>query len=144
MAKHQNTGKCPACQDFLKLARPELKAWFEPEQDADPSLHISCATRGRADQENDFTAGKSRAHYGESPHNYYPSWAIDLFFILGGNASWVMSKYQALASRVPAWITWGADWNHNGRTDDEKFKDGPHFEVTGWKRLELRYPKGSV
>lgn len=26
-------------------------------------------------------------------------------------------------------IRWGGDWNMNGRSDDEKFYDGPHFEL---------------
>lgn len=26
-------------------------------------------------------------------------------------------------------IRWGGDWNINGRSDDEKFYDGPHFEL---------------
>ncbi|MGX3066011.1 M15 family metallopeptidase [Ursidibacter arcticus] len=26
-------------------------------------------------------------------------------------------------------IRWGGDWNRNGRSDDESFYDGPHFEL---------------
>lgn len=26
-------------------------------------------------------------------------------------------------------IRWGGDWNENGRSDDETFYDGPHFEL---------------
>ncbi|MGV6989641.1 M15 family metallopeptidase [Testudinibacter sp. P80/BLE/0925] len=29
-------------------------------------------------------------------------------------------------------IRWGGDWNENGRSDDERFYDGPHFELT-WR-----------
>lgn len=32
-------------------------------------------------------------------------------------------------------IRWGGDWNRNGRSDDEKFYDGPHFEL-----LKEAYP----
>lgn len=32
-------------------------------------------------------------------------------------------------------IRWGADWNRNGRSDDETFYDGPHFEL-----LKAVYP----
>lgn len=35
--------------------------------------------------------------------------------------------------KVP--IRWGGDWNRNGRSDDEKFYDGPHFEL-----LKTLYP----
>ena len=26
-------------------------------------------------------------------------------------------------------IRWGGDWNENGKSNDEKFYDGPHFEL---------------
>ncbi|MFU2079364.1 M15 family metallopeptidase [Avibacterium endocarditidis] len=26
-------------------------------------------------------------------------------------------------------IRWGGDWNQNGKTEDERFYDGPHFEL---------------
>ncbi|MGX2956442.1 M15 family metallopeptidase [Ursidibacter arcticus] len=32
-------------------------------------------------------------------------------------------------------IRWGGDWNRNGRSDDESFYDGPHFEL-----LKAVYP----
>lgn len=32
-------------------------------------------------------------------------------------------------------IRWGGDWNRNGRSDDETFYDGPHFEL-----LKAIYP----
>lgn len=32
-------------------------------------------------------------------------------------------------------IRWGGDWNRNGRSDDETFYDGPHFEL-----LKAVYP----
>lgn len=32
-------------------------------------------------------------------------------------------------------IRWGGDWNLNGRSDDERFYDGPHFEL-----LRSQYP----
>lgn len=32
-------------------------------------------------------------------------------------------------------IRWGGDWNQNGRSDDETFYDGPHFEL-----LKAVYP----
>lgn len=142
--KHENNGKCPRCQDFLKTAHPDLRKWFEKEQAADRELHISCSDRGRAAQADAKARGASKADYGYSPHNYKISWAIDLFFMINGTASWVLSRYQKLAQRKPPGIVWGADWNDNGRTDDENFKDSPHFEVKGWKKLEPNYPNGTA
>ncbi|OOF40857.1 peptidase M15 [Rodentibacter mrazii] len=47
-----------------------------------------------------------------------------------------LSKAMFQASKelkIP--IRWGGDWNRNGRSDDEKFYDGPHFEL-----LKAVYP----
>ena len=30
-------------------------------------------------------------------------------------------------------IRWGGDWNMNGRTEDEKFVDMPHYELNPWR-----------
>lgn len=35
----------------------------------------------------------------------------------------------AAASELNVAIRWGGDWNRNGRSDDETFYDGPHFEL---------------
>ncbi|OOH91844.1 peptidase M15 [Pasteurellaceae bacterium 15-036681] len=35
----------------------------------------------------------------------------------------------AAANELKIPIRWGGDWNRNGRSDDEKFYDGPHFEL---------------
>lgn len=37
----------------------------------------------------------------------------------------------AAAKELGVRLTWGADWNHNGRTDDERFVDDPHFQYEG-------------
>lgn len=41
----------------------------------------------------------------------------------------------AAAKELKIPIRWGGDWNRNGRSDDEKFYDGPHFEL-----LKAVYP----
>lgn len=41
-----------------------------------------------------------------------------------------MASHMLAASKlVGVRITWGGDWNENGRSDDEKFYDGPHFQL---------------
>jgi peptidoglycan L-alanyl-D-glutamate endopeptidase CwlK len=141
---HTNNGNCSKCAEFLKTAHPKLVAWFKKEQKSDPELHVSCSDRNRQAQEIAKDGGFSKASYGQSPHNYKPSWAIDLFFLIGGTAAWILSRYKLLAARKPVFIIWGADWNDNGRTDDEKFRDSPHFEYKGWKNLEKNYPNGTA
>lgn len=53
-----------------------------------------------------------------------------------------ISKFKLLsdamfkaAKELNVKIRWGGDWNMNGRSDDEKFYDGPHFEL-----LRSAYP----
>lgn len=41
----------------------------------------------------------------------------------------------AAAKQLKVAIRWGGDWNRNGRSDDETFYDGPHFEL-----LKAVYP----
>jgi|SaaInl4_135m_RNA_FD_contig_91_484166_length_3854_multi_2_in_0_out_0_4 peptidoglycan LD-endopeptidase CwlK len=85
----------------------------------------------------------SRAKFGQSPHNYVKSYAVDIapypidwadlerFCFLGG-----LMKGIAAAHGIP--LTWGYDWNNNGILvkDDpaESLKDAPHFEITNWKQ----------
>ncbi len=142
--KHVNNGKCPKCAEFLATAHPDLRSWFEVEQAADPELHTCCSDRDKAAQEDALARKASKVHYGYSPHNYKPSWALDLFFIVNGTAAWVFSRYKKIAERLPDWMVWGADWNDNGRTDDEVFKDSPHFQFKGWEKLEKSYPLGTA
>lgn len=35
----------------------------------------------------------------------------------------------AAADELGVKIRWGGDWNRNGKSEDEKFYDGPHFEL---------------
>lgn len=35
----------------------------------------------------------------------------------------------AAAKELGLRITWGADWNHNGRSDDERLVDSPHYQL---------------
>lgn len=38
------------------------------------------------------------------------------------------AMFQA-AKQIGVKIRWGGDWNENDRSDDERFYDGPHFEL---------------
>jgi hypothetical protein len=69
---------------------------------------------------------------GQSKHQKFPSEAVDYLFVDGKTIVEEPKYYQALAEFIRAFdpsITWGADWNRNGKTSDEKFIDRPHFEV---------------
>ena len=63
---------------------------------------------------------------GESNHNFLPSPALDMAFLLAdGSVSWsglLCSKFARLMKAADARVHWGGDW--------PRFKDGPHFELT--------------
>ena len=41
----------------------------------------------------------------------------------------VAQAFLKAAGELGVNLTWGADWNQNGRTDDERFIDSPHFQI---------------
>lgn len=41
-------------------------------------LTITCGYRGREEQEEAFAKGNSKAHFGQSKHNFKPSQAVDI------------------------------------------------------------------
>ncbi|GAB2586589.1 M15 family metallopeptidase [Spirosoma areae] len=74
----------------------------------------------------------TNAKPGSSKHQQKPAKAFDIGFVEGGKLVWDEANYLRAAEILRADfpdITWGADWNGNGRTSDERFIDRPHFEV---------------
>ncbi|HIE3655308.1 TPA: M15 family metallopeptidase [Yersinia enterocolitica] len=63
--------------------------------------------------------------------------AVDCVPLISGAIPWNdKSKFKAVADamfqaakELGVRIRWGGDWNENGRSDDERFYDGPHFEL---------------
>lgn len=62
--------------------------------------------------------------------------AVDLWVLIDGKVSWEQKYYVQLAKTVLAAakelgiaIRWGGDWDMDGNHLDEKFFDGPHFEL---------------
>ncbi len=63
--------------------------------------------------------------------------AVDLAPIIDGQIPWHdKSKFKEIAKamfqaakELNVTIRWGGDWNENGKSEDEKFYDGPHFEL---------------
>lgn len=86
---HENTGRCLKCLEIINRYPgfdPELKVWFVFFQEKNPTFHVSCAGRGMVEQEAAFQRGASKAHYGESAHNFGA--ALDLFILANGVATW--------------------------------------------------------
>jgi len=107
---------------------------------------ITCATRDEAAQMKAYNSVPklTRAKYGQSPHNFAMSRAVDIvpypvdwtdmqrFCYLGG-------LMKGIASANGIHLTWGYDWNNNGvlGKDDsaESLMDAPHFELTNWREM---------
>lgn len=105
------------------------------------------AQRGRAEQEKAFRAGNSKAHFGQSAHNFRPAIAFDLcpFPISWEPAAFrkiaeVIGYYDkrqgdgrglALTMTIP--LRWGADWDMDGAWKDENFLDWGHWELDPWR-----------
>ena len=98
---------------------------------------IICGHRGKKEQEKAFREGKSKARFGQSKHNSYPSKAVDVVPWPFKQEDWQDREYfarmagyvQAVADAQGIRIRWGGDWDQDGYSSDETFSDLPHFEL---------------
>ena len=106
---------------------------------------ILCGHRGKAEQQEAFDSGNSQVQYPNSKHNSLPSMAVDAapYFVELKNVDWKDEKafafFAGYVKRVAEELLrkriithrlrWGGDWDGDGRTLDERFKDLPHFEL---------------
>lgn len=103
--------------------------------------------RGREEQERAFNEGHSKAHFGQSAHNWAPAIAVDIapvplnwgdigsFKRLQEVIGWydpVTHLGHGLAKTMQIPIRWGGDWNMNGKAD-EHLVDMPHYELHPWR-----------
>ncbi|WP_165903617.1 M15 family metallopeptidase [Hymenobacter gummosus] len=72
---------------------------------------------------------------GQSNHNHLPSLALDVAHLQeDGSVKWdnaALLLFSRLMRYADKRITWGADWDRDGITSDEQFRDWPHFELHG-------------
>lgn len=72
---------------------------------------------------------------GSSRHERTPSEAFDIAFIKKGakkELDWNPRLFEQAARIIRGFdntLVWGADWNKNWKTSDEKFIDAPHFQL---------------
>lgn len=127
--KHDNSGKCPHCLEIINKYPnfdEDLLSWFQSIQLKFPNFHVAEAGRGRVAQEVDFSRGASRAHYGQSAHNY--NVAMDTFFLVNGEYSLDNDLYLKVTKDLPFFMDWyGAE--------SVKFYERPHFEKIGWEEM---------
>lgn len=95
--------------------------------------------RGPAAQERAVRLGNSTVHFGESPHNYDPAIALDLFpapYDWDNKKAFIhlqLEIIKPLAKKMGIPIRQGLDWNMNGDITDEHFVDMPHVELHPWR-----------
>lgn len=94
---------------------------------SDFDMTITCGYRGKEEQEKAFKEGKSKAHFGQSKHNFSPSKAVDIMPCSPINwnindprwAKMVALAYDC-ARELGIKIKCGYFFS---------FKDGPHIEL---------------
>ena len=95
---------------------------------------VLCGYRGQEEQERAYREGRSKAKFGQSKHNAYPSKAVDVApYPIDWNDREYFAHFagyvKATADRLGLNIRWGGDWDRDGKSTDESFSDMPHFEL---------------
>ena len=122
---------CYKCEEIFGIYpgfHAGLKAWFQKVHSKFPDAHISCAGRGRIEQEAAYARGASQAHWGKSAHNY--NMAIDLFRLdetVEGHYSLSRKWFEEVFAAFPL----GDEFYWLG-TEGSKFPEIPHVQVMGW------------
>lgn len=89
------------------------------------------SSRTREEQEADFIKGTTKAHWGQSAHDFKPSFGVDcaplpLNWNDIGSFRRMADTVKTAAAHLSVPIVWGGDWH---------MKDYPHFELTNWRDL---------
>lgn len=128
--KHENSGQCIKCGlIFNKYPgfHVGLKSWFMSVQKKMPIFHVCDAGRGKIDQEIYFARGATKAHFGESAHNF--NCAIDSFFLIDGKYSLDKKLYDEVSKSLTSGIEWyGAAGS--------AFFELPHFQIANFKEAK--------
>lgn len=121
------------CKDLKRLVDEVIKYY---------DFSIICSHRDRTEQEAAYNTGASKAHFGQSAHNYNPSFAVDVYpypipmtrktptsaiLIDDHSPEWdkMIFAFKSAAKQLGIEIECGIDW--------QKLVDKPHIEIKGWK-----------
>ena len=122
-----------ASRQRLDGAHPLLRELFLAVADR-AAIEVLDSQRGRSAQERAFALGHSRAHFGQSAHNWSPSIALD---VVPAPLDWTdLKRFRALAALVKEEakarhipLAWGGDWS--------RLKDMPHYELDPWRKFAM-------
>lgn len=127
---HQNiVGHCSKCDDLFRRYEgfhPGLRDWFDLIRTKFFDAHISCAGRGKIDQEAAFYRHASNAHWAQSAHNWNA--AIDLFQLKDGGYSLETLWFAEIMEGLPPTLEWYG-------TPDSPYRELPHVQIKDWREL---------
>ena len=140
--KHENVYNCLKCNEILikfNGLHDHMYLFVNELKKLDCSAHISCASRGRVEQEVYFQRGASNARYGKSAHNYGA--AVDIFRI---DEKGLLSYSEAWFNKTVGKLV--KEWNKAGVYEPldwygakgSEFYERPHVELDNWKKLGLK------
>ena len=111
----------------------------------DLQCSIFCGHRGQVEQHEAYMTNRSQVDWPNSKHNKLPSMAVDSgpYFVEVRNTDWndrlAFAVYAGRVLQIAAQLlregkvthrlTWGGDWDRDGRSVDHKFLDLPHFQL---------------
>ena len=117
----------------LRTCHPDLQRVFRQVARDEP-IEIIWGHRNKLAQNSVFAGGFSKFPWPLSKHNSLPSHAIDVMPV---PIDWKNIRaferlgdiIRKIAAELSVPLRWGADWNENGRSDDERFLDYAHWEI---------------
>lgn len=136
-----------ASKRSLKSAHPKLQFLLN-EAIKVVDFKILDSLRGRAAQEKAFRQGHSKAHFGQSAHNYKPAIAVDLFpapydwddrkafvklYDVLGFFDPPTGRGKGLALEHRIGLRCGLDWHMDGVNKGRDDWDGGHYELHPWR-----------
>lgn len=119
--------------DNLATADSRLQKLFN-EVIKEYDCTVICGHRGKEEQTKAFNEKKSKLKFPQSKHNSLPSKAVD---VVPYPINWTdIERFKDFgkfvlkkAAELGINIRWGADWDMDGDSSDERFLDFPHFEI---------------
>lgn len=136
-----------ASLELLKTCHPDLQK-IANEAIKEIDFKILEGHRSIEKQRENFKKGSTQTM--NSKHCEYPSRAFDFLPYPFKQEDWKNTKkfndiaevLLKCAKKLGILARRGSDWNMNDKTTDEKFYDGPHFELlskTEYDKIKARY-----
>jgi len=118
--------KLATCDERLQIVFNEVIKYFD--------CTIIEGHRGMEAQNKAYNEGKSEVMWPHGKHNTMPSKAVDVMpYPINWNdinrLCYFAGYVVAIGLMKGIKIRWGKDWDMDTDLNDQRFKDGPHFEL---------------